>query len=631
MKVLIADDEMKVCKLIQHLVDWDALEMEIVDIVNDGEAALKVICDCKPDIVITDIRMPVYDGLELIRRGKEINPDINFIVISGYSQFEYAQQAIKYGVKDYLLKPLKKRELESVLSEIRDSHVSFLLENRKQEELQSIVQTSREHIKESLLIKLLQDPALHSLLKEMKLEEVNKKYECSFKQGYFTGIRVRMFYALKLKDLEVKSFVINKVHQIIKEKLPEICIEFVSTGYFTGIRVRMFYALKLKDLEVKSFVINKVHQIIKEKLPEICIEFVSTICRDEIVILINTAEKNCVDLVKLFKSIRIELLNFKGEFHEVHFVAGLGRQCDCLANIDSSFEEAQYAVMNRMGEKDSYYIEYRPDSVSGIEKKEIFDRTMRQKILECQERVDIEGIQRQIIELRDRLDQYKNDGSGIEKKEIFDRTMRQKILECQERVDIEGIQRQIIELRDRLDQYKNDGKLVYECYVELIQTLQFGAKDYRNQLGGIFEENYEDYYWAMLGFEKLFSWIIEDVEQEYGMYRKSLKEAVSKPIRDAKKYIQDNFNSHLNLEMVSEYVGFNSAYFSTLFKKETGKNFLEYVTDLRIQKAKNYLIQTDQDVAEIALAVGYSDLKYFSKLFKKTTGINPSEFRKLYS
>lgn len=537
MKVLIADDEMKVCKLIQHLVDWDALEMEIVDIVNDGEAALKVICDCKPDIVITDIRMPVYDGLELIRRGKEINPDINFIVISGYSQFEYAQQAIKYGVKDYLLKPLKKRELESVLSEIRDSHVSFLLENRKQEELQSIVQTSREHIKESLLIKLLQDPALHSLLKEMKLEEVNKKYECSFKPGYFTGIRVRMFYALKLKDLEVKSFVINKVHQIIKEKLPEICIEFVST-----------------------------------------------ICRDEIVILINTAEKNCVDLVKLFKSIRIELLNFKGEFHEVHFVAGLGRQCDCLANIDSSFEEAQYAVMNRMGEKDSYYIEYRPDSVSGIEKKEIFDRTMRQKILECQERVDIEGIQRQIIELR-----------------------------------------------DRLEQYKNDGKLVYECYVELIQTLQFGAKDYRNQLGGIFEENYEDYYWAMLGFEKLFSWIIEDVEQEYGMYRKSLKEAVSKPIRDAKKYIQDNFNSHLNLEMVSEYVGFNSAYFSTLFKKETGKNFLEYVTDLRIQKAKNYLIQTDQDVAEIALAVGYSDLKYFSKLFKKTTGINPSEFRKLYS
>ncbi len=89
MKVLIADDEIKVCRLIQHLVDWDALEMDIVGFANDGKTAYESICEKKPDIVITDIRMPVYDGLELIRRAKEVNPEINFIVISGYSQFEY--------------------------------------------------------------------------------------------------------------------------------------------------------------------------------------------------------------------------------------------------------------------------------------------------------------------------------------------------------------------------------------------------------------------------------------------------------------------------------------------------------------------------------------------------------------
>ena len=126
MKVLIADDEIKVCRLIQHLVDWDALEMDIVGFANDGKTAYESICEKKPDIVITDIRMPVYDGLELIRRAKEVNPEINFIVISGYSQFEYAQQAIKYGVKDYLLKPLKKRELENSLTEIKESHESLI-------------------------------------------------------------------------------------------------------------------------------------------------------------------------------------------------------------------------------------------------------------------------------------------------------------------------------------------------------------------------------------------------------------------------------------------------------------------------------------------------------------------------
>ena len=69
MKVLIADDEIKVCRLIQHLVDWDALEMDIVGFANDGKTAYESICEKKPDIVITDIRMPVYDGLELIRNG----------------------------------------------------------------------------------------------------------------------------------------------------------------------------------------------------------------------------------------------------------------------------------------------------------------------------------------------------------------------------------------------------------------------------------------------------------------------------------------------------------------------------------------------------------------------------------
>ena len=68
MKVLIADDEPKVCKLIQHLVDWDEFGMEIVGVVNDGKTALDLVCSKQPDIVITDIRMPKYDGLELIRR-----------------------------------------------------------------------------------------------------------------------------------------------------------------------------------------------------------------------------------------------------------------------------------------------------------------------------------------------------------------------------------------------------------------------------------------------------------------------------------------------------------------------------------------------------------------------------------
>jgi len=109
------------------------------------------------------------------------------------------------------------------------------------------------------------------------------------------------------------------------------------------------------------------------------------------------------------------------------------------------------------------------------------------------------------------------------------------------------------------------------------------------------------------------------------------KMADNRPIRIAKQYINENYNTALNLESVSSHIGFNPAYFSFLFKKETGKNFMEYVMEVRIQYAKQFLIQTDDDLAEIAMKVGYMDLKYFSKLFKKFAGLNPSEFRKLYS
>ena len=146
----------------------------------------------------------------------------------------------------------------------------------------------------------------------------------------------------------------------------------------------------------------------------------------------------------------------------------------------------------------------------------------------------------------------------------------------------------------------------------------------------IFQDHVRQYK-RMKTFEEIFEWIIKGVEEEYRLYMENKKDAVSRPIRDAKQYIYDHFSQNITLEDISGQIGFNPTYFSTLFKKETGKNFLEYVTELRIQKAKNYLIQTDYDIAEIAASVGYGDLKYFSKLFRKNTGLSPSEFRKLYN
>ena len=111
LKVVIADDEVRICQLIQALIDWDSMGMKVVGIAHNGEEACEMVRQTQPDILITDIRMPGCSGLELVKRVKELDSALEVIIISGYAHFEYAQQAISYGVGHYLLKPVNKGEL----------------------------------------------------------------------------------------------------------------------------------------------------------------------------------------------------------------------------------------------------------------------------------------------------------------------------------------------------------------------------------------------------------------------------------------------------------------------------------------------------------------------------------------
>src|SRR5690554_5964851 len=135
-RVIVADDEYKVCQLICQLINWDELGMELVGTASNGIEALEMIEREKPDLVLTDIRMPGYDGIEVLKRVRENNPDIEFIIISGYSHFEYAQSAIEYGVSNYILKPIDAEVLNATLQKVRKRY----MERRNQEEADLVLQ-----------------------------------------------------------------------------------------------------------------------------------------------------------------------------------------------------------------------------------------------------------------------------------------------------------------------------------------------------------------------------------------------------------------------------------------------------------------------------------------------------------
>lgn len=115
LKVMIADDEPIVLEGLRWLVDWDKLGFELVGEAYDGEDALKLMEQCRPDLVITDIRMPVIDGLALIEQASGQFPLTQFIILSGYADFDYARRALRHGVSNYLTKPLDDTELENAV------------------------------------------------------------------------------------------------------------------------------------------------------------------------------------------------------------------------------------------------------------------------------------------------------------------------------------------------------------------------------------------------------------------------------------------------------------------------------------------------------------------------------------
>lgn len=114
-QVLLVDDEIHICQLIRHLVDWDALEAELCGVAHDGVEALELARKLRPDVVVSDIRMSGMDGISLLEQIRRAGLECAFILVSGYRQFDYAQKAIQLGVTDYLVKPIKKQELNAAI------------------------------------------------------------------------------------------------------------------------------------------------------------------------------------------------------------------------------------------------------------------------------------------------------------------------------------------------------------------------------------------------------------------------------------------------------------------------------------------------------------------------------------
>ncbi|MDR0817387.1 MAG: response regulator [Clostridiales Family XIII bacterium] len=151
-KILLVDDEEEVRHAIATKLDWAALGFELAGEASNGVEAIEMIETLAPDVIMTDIQMPFMDGLTLCKHARDMIPDVRLAVFSGFDEFDYAREAIRAGVVEYIMKPINAEELAKILSEIAESLDKEAAERSERERLQRLYEESLpEHIRQEKL------------------------------------------------------------------------------------------------------------------------------------------------------------------------------------------------------------------------------------------------------------------------------------------------------------------------------------------------------------------------------------------------------------------------------------------------------------------------------------------------
>lgn len=130
LKVMIVEDEPPIARMLEKMIANADCEMSIVGTARNGKEGLGMLGRKMPDVIFTDIKMPIMDGLTFIQEARKINPSAKFVILSGYQEFEYARRAVSLSVTDYLLKPISEEILYDILQKLRKSIENLKLKNR---------------------------------------------------------------------------------------------------------------------------------------------------------------------------------------------------------------------------------------------------------------------------------------------------------------------------------------------------------------------------------------------------------------------------------------------------------------------------------------------------------------------
>lgn len=532
-KVFLVEDEIVVREGIKNIIHWEEEGFVIVGDESDGELAYPMILREQPDILITDIKMPFMDGLELSKLLKKEMPHLKIIIISGYSDFSYAQQAIDIGVTEYLLKPVTSNKLMVAVKN-----------------------------------------AASAIEKERKDKQILDQYQLLVyqKQG---EKRKNFFDALVSGKLSLS--------QIIEQE-KELGINMVASVF----SVMLFQFIVQEDMYEYSNEIVQCEAKMQEALRKYSrIKVFERGMDGWAFILLGENKEQIDELTRELCDLLIDICEGR-----VHYFGGIGRVVHRVRDIQQSYLDGNKAFSLRYFEHEDQFL-YHKDVHTMNEQLESNVINVGELSLEKLDRTLLEEFLKRgtILDVDEFVDRYFD---GLDAKAMNSTLFRQYIM---------------------MDGYSAIMKFLKDlnCSKDKINHMLKNMNDITGQLTGL--EQCSKFYKSLL-------------KEAIELRNKSSQKRYSVLIDKAKEYIHLKYAmSDLTLDKVASKVNISPNYFSTLFNQETGMTFIEYLTDIRMDKAKEHLRCTSRKITEIGYLVGYLDSHYFSYIFKKTQNCTPSEYR----
>lgn len=530
--ILIVDDEQLICQGLRARIEYLGIDVDEIFEAENGLMALRLQEEHPIDVVITDIRMPDMDGLELIQEMQKKNNQIKFVVLSGYAEFSYAETAIRLGVKAYLLKPVSNDDLKA----------AFDKAYKEMEQTASVrqeVQMKKRMDREKQVYQ--QEKALNALFSSQEAGAVTREQLC------------------KLCGYDEKMWAGGA------ESVLYLAILHINKESFEHQRFRPV------DHELVRFMIRNIFEEIQAPCEKLLVNSLSDTRQMYGIFIGDDKKKLRMEVERIYLRMRSVLEKKMG----IYLTIGVSRCRSQLEGKETS--EARQALKQRIiyGKANIYF--YEDIRILGEQEFPVSQLHLLEQYIEHNEIFKVKNLVQEIFS----EELVKKYGSA------YLRIMWIRILNLLLH-HYERRGRNAAEIEKMLQNYN---------LLDRIQSLQ----EIR---------------------QKIIEMVMECVSTE------SVADANARSkIQMAIGYIQEHFAENLTVNVLAEHYGMSPNYFSSMFKKEMSRSAVNYITELRINQARELLYHSELSVVDISKKVGYEDSQYFFRVFKKYLGMTPLQYR----